>query len=499
MGTYTFARRTAQKRYLKVTGPAATVFRKQQGQGYIDGLGDRIIGTFGNCAGGTTPWGTVLSAEENFQNQVPEAVYADGTFSPSVLAFALDEGELVGQGNVFGLAGNKYGWIVEVDPANPNDYGTKHTWLGRYRHEAVGVSVAAGKQLAFYSGCDRTGGHVYKFVSCDRVRDPKDKTNSQLLQNGTLYAAKFNSDGTGSWIALKADTAIDLDSPSYIEGNLLRLPKGKKSPAGGDFEATSDRQIQQFKQQYKNLGDLYLGNDEEKQGAILIDAHYGANAIGAIPTAPEDTEIAPDGSLYISFTSGANGKEGEPDKRIFTGTKGETPNEHGWVMHLTEDGNEPAALTFRWQILAMGGTAEEGAGFSNPDNLLVDRNGNLWVVTDMTSGKDRVGNNSIWYIPTTGANAGKAYLFGIGPMECETTGPCFTTDEQTILSIQHPGEGHGIRRDRAIETSEVTITTTEGEKFQQIRSVPVGSNCPDKSNNAPPKPSVVAIQRYRHG
>lgn len=489
-----------EKRYLKVTGPAARVFRKQQGQGYIDGLGDRIIGTFANCAGGTTPWGTVLSAEENFQNQVPEAVYADGTFSPSELAFALDEGELVGQGNVFGLAGNKYGWIVEVDPANPNDYGTKHTWLGRYRHEAVGVSVAAGKQLAFYSGCDRTGGHVYKFVSCDRVRDPKDKTNSQLLQNGTLYAAKFNSDGTGSWIALKADTAIDPDSPSYIEGNLLRLPKGKKSPAGGDFEATSDRQIQQFKQQYKNLGDLYLGNDEEKQGAILIDAHYAANAIGATPTAPEDTEIAPDGSLYISFTSGANGKEGGPDKRIFTGTKGETPYEHGWVMHLTEDGNEPAALTFRWQILAMGGPAEGGAGFFNPDNLLVDRNGNLWVVTDMTSGKDRVfGNNSIWYIPTSGANAGKAYLFGIRPMECETTGPCFTTDEQTILSIQHPGEGHGIRRDRAIETSEVTITTTEGEKFQQIRSVPVGSNWPDKSNHAPPKPSVVAIQRYRHG
>lgn len=65
--------------YLKATGPATAVFRKTKGEGYLDRLGDRIIGTFANCAGGTTPWGTVLSAEENFQAQVPEPVYRDGT------------------------------------------------------------------------------------------------------------------------------------------------------------------------------------------------------------------------------------------------------------------------------------------------------------------------------------------------------------------------------------------------------------------------------------
>ncbi len=486
-------------RYLQVTGPAAAVFRKQQGQGYIDRLGDRIIGSFANCAGGTTPWGTVLSAEENFQNQVPEAVYADGTaFDPGELAFALNEGELQGQGNVFGLAGNKYGWIVEVDPANPNDYGTKHTWLGRYRHEAVGVRVATEKQLAFYSGCDRQGGHVYKFVSRDRVRNPQDKANSQLLQNGMLYAAKFNPDGTGRWIPLQADTPINPDSPIHIEGNLLRLPRGQKS-SGGDFAANSDAQIQQFKQQYKNLGDLYLGNAVEKQGAILIDAHYAANAIGATATArPEDTEIAPDGSLYISFTSGSAGKEGGPDKRIFQGPNGETPYKYGWIMRLAEAGNKPNALTFHWQMIAMGGEpAARGAGFANPDNLLIDRSGHLWVVTDMPSDKSSVfGNNSIWFIPTSGEQAGKAYLFGIGPMECETTGPYFTPDEQTMfLSIQHPGEGHGTRSDRVLETHELIINTTQGKKFPQIRQVPVGSNWPSRSPNNPPKPAVVAIQR----
>lgn len=507
-------------RYLKATGPAAAVFRKKQGQGYIDGLGDRIIGSFGNCAGGTTPWGTVLSAEENFQGQVPESVYADGTAShPAERAFALDEEELYGQGNVFGLAGNKYGWIVEVDPANPKDYGTKHTWLGRYRHEAVGVRVEAGKRLAFYSGCDRRGGHIYKFVSRDRVRNPQHKSNSQLLLNGMLYAAKFNPDGTGSWIPLKADTPVNPDSPSNIEGNLIGLPlrhgnKGAKE--GGNFEAKSDEQISQFKQQYKKLGNLYTGNAEEKQGAILIDAHYAANAAGATCTArPEDTEIAPDGKLYISFTSGSPGDDGGPDKRIFKGPNGETPYEYGWVMRLSEDSNDPGAQFFRWQMLAMGGEpGAGGVGFANPDNLLIDRNGHLWVVTDMSSGNHNkalnsrideqgkpvslsglFGNNSIWFIPTTGVDAGTAYMFGMGPMECETTGPCFTPDQQTMfLSVQHPGEVNGVRKNQASETREFAIATTEGQEFLQTRQVPVGSNWPSKSPNAPPKPAVVAIQ-----
>ncbi|WP_428363712.1 PhoX family protein, partial [Leptodesmis sp.] len=190
-------------RYLKATGPAVAIFQKSQGQGYIDSLGDKIIGTMQNCAGGQTPWGTVLSAEENFQGQVPEAVYPDGTsFRPETRPFSINDEELMGLGNVFGLAGNKYGWIVEIDPANPDDYGTKHTWLGRYRHEAVGIRVEAGKPLAFYSGCDRRGGHLYKFVSQEPVRDPKDKANSGLLTNGMLYVAQFQPDGSGRWIPL---------------------------------------------------------------------------------------------------------------------------------------------------------------------------------------------------------------------------------------------------------------------------------------------------------
>lgn len=516
-------------RYLKVTGPAVKIFQKQQVQGYADGLGDRIIGTFGNCAGGTTPWGTVLSAEENFQSHVTEPVYADGSsFDPGELPFNLADNRLHGQGNVLGLAGNKYGWIVEIDPTDPNDYGTKHTWLGRYRHEAVGVRVESGKPLAFYSGCDRQGGHLYKFVSQGVVTNPTDKANSKLLTEGQLYGAKFNPDGTGTWIPLTPETAVNPQLPSQLVGNVISLPqrqprttaRQRNQRQGGFFIGDRDEQIQSFKQQFKTLDDLYVGNPEEKQGAILIDAHYAANAAGVTCTArPEDTIIAPDGSLYIAFTAGGSASEGGPDNRIFTGPNGETPYPFGWIFRLQEDSNEPASLTFTWEKLALGGEpAQGGVGFSNPDNLLVDSGNNLWMVTDMSTGglnrpvPSRVddsgqaiapaqqmgifGNNSIWFIPTSGPDAGKAYLFGLGPMECETTGPFLTPDERTLfLAVQHPGETNGIRMNRATETREFAMLTIEGEEFIQTRQVPLGSNWPTKQPNDPPLPAVVAIRR----
>ncbi|MEB3319877.1 MAG: alkaline phosphatase PhoX, partial [Cyanobium sp.] len=148
---------------LHCSGPAAAVFRRRQRLGHDDGLGDRIIGSFANCAGGQTPWGTVLSAEENFQSQVVEAVYADGSSpSPAERPFRFDGARLEGLGNPFGLAGNKYGWMVEIDPRRPERPLVKHTALGRFRHEAVAVRARTGEPLVVYSGCDRHGGHLYR-------------------------------------------------------------------------------------------------------------------------------------------------------------------------------------------------------------------------------------------------------------------------------------------------------------------------------------------------
>jgi uncharacterized protein len=510
-------------RYLKCTGPAKAVFLKKSGQGYIDKLGDKIIGTFGNCAGGTTPWGTVLSAEENFQSQVPEQVYPDGTvFSPSRRTVNIDDEEVSGQGNVFGLAGNKYGWIVEIDPANPKDYGTKHTWLGRYRHEAVGVRVEAGKSIAFYSGCDRRGGHIYKFVSQEAVKDVKDKGNSKLLENGMLYVAKFDENGTGKWIALQPETPVDPDLPENILGELHPLPK---RPEGGYGFVRSAADVAAFKQKFNTLGDLYTGSPQEKQGAILVDAHYAANACGGTCTArPEDTEIAPDGSLFIAFTSGSpSSSEGGADKRIFKGPQGETPYEYGFIMHLTEDANDPAALSFTWKMIALGGEPNAGgAGFANPDNLLIDPKGNLWIVTDMSSDKvnrqiqKRIrangfpetqsnmrgvyGNNGLWFMPTTGDRSGQAHLFALAPMESELTGPFLSSDQQTLfLSVQHPGEINGMRKQLQAETRKFAMLTTDGKEFMQERSVPIGSNWPSKQANKTPHPSVVAVRRNSGG
>ena len=508
------------ERMLKSTGAAVAVFIKSNKMGYEDNLGDRIIGTFQNCAGGTTPWGTVLSAEENFQDQVPEAVMADGSsLNPSETPFLINAEDIDGRANVFGLAGNKYGWMVEIDPANPQDYGTKHTWLGRYRHEAFGIRAVAGKKLAVYSGCDRRGGHLYKFVSQEPVVDPQAKSNSRLWERGMLYGAKLDPDGTGEWIALSPDTAIDPVLPSQVVGGTVILPNSDRA-AGGVMEVASNEQIQPFVTKFKTLADLYHGsNSEEAQGAILIDAHFAASAAGVTCTArPEDTIIKEDGTLFVAFTSGTAGGDGGPDKAIFVGPNGETDYEYGWIMKLEEDDRDPAALSFTWSMLATGGeVAQGGAGFANPDNLTLDNSGNLWMVTDMSTSNQNVaiptrtengtalsgsdltgvfGNNSLWYIPLSGDDAGEVYPFAIGPMECECTGLFFDRDNSNLfLSVQHPGEKNGIRQNMATESRDFAMLATDGTTFKQQRQVPLGSNWPSGKADRPPLPGVVAIRR----
>ncbi|GAB4305257.1 MAG: PhoX family protein [Geminocystis sp.] len=494
-------------RYLQVTGPAKSVFLKKKGLGYTDDKGELIIGTFANCAGGVSPWGTVFSAEENFQTQVPEVVMADGTSFPPE---SLPINGFSGQGNPFGLAGNKYGWMVEVDPANKNDYGTKHTWLGRFRHEAVAIRAEANQPLAVYSGCDRTGGHLYKFISTGTVVDLQDKGNSKLLQEGMLYVAKMNPDGSGEWIPLKADTAINPTALSNLRGELLTIPNPDREK-GGIVTVTKQEELDQFQEKYSTLGDLYIGDTaEEIQGAILIDAHFAGNVIGGTCTArPEDVALHPvDQSLVIAFTSGAAGNDGSPDKRVFSDKQGNI-YEYGCLIRLRENENDPSALNFTWDAIAVGGEpASGGLGFANPDNLEFDKQGNLWMVTDMPTGLHNqpvrqgdnpyitgaLGNNSIWYIPLSGENAGKAYPFGIAPMETETCGLCFNQEQNTLfLAIQHPGEKNGTRSNMAEETREISILTTDGEEFIQTRTIPKGSNWPSLDKNAFPKPSLVAV------
>lgn len=507
-------------RYLKATGPGVAVFTKTNKRGYDDNLGSRIIGTFQNCAGGTTPWGTILSAEENFQDQVPEPVRVDGSsFPPSHTPFELTDDKVDGRGNPFGLAGNKYGWMVEVDPSNPKDYGTKHTWLGRYRHEAVAVNAVAGQPLAVYSGCDRRGGHLYKFVSTGKVKNPTDKANSKLLENGMLYGAQLNADGTGQWIPFNASTPINPVRPSQVVGksdsSLVTLPNPDRQE-GGYINVTHDQDALSFQQTFKTLGDLYEGSASERQGAILVDAHYAANAAGITCLArPEDTIFDPEQkALFVAFTFGGPGGDGGPDQQIFQGPNGEAPYEYGWIMKIMEADDNPAAMQFRWVMVAVGGEpAQDGLGFANPDNLEIDDQGNLWMVTDMSTSKHNLaipnrsgvdlsklrgifGNNTAWYLPLMGTHGGKAFPFAMGPMDSELCGLCLHPNQKALfLTVQHPGEAGGIRQKMASETREIALLTTDGQEFLQSRDVPIGSNWPEKKATDPPKPALVAIYR----
>jgi secreted PhoX family phosphatase len=492
------------------SGPAAAVFRHPAPLGHRDGQGTAIRGTFANCAGGTTPWGTVLSAEENFQSQVSEAVFADGSATaPGQRPFRWDGNRLDGLGNPFGLPGNHYGWMVEFDPRRPQQPAVKHSWLGRFRHEAVAVVATAGAPLIVYSGCDRHGGHLYRFVSDGLVSDPKDPANGRLLEQGRLEVARLEPGGGGRWLVLEASTRLDPQQPSHykrfgIEQATL-LPHSDRRRSGAEALG-SDAAVDAYCQRHTTLADLYplFGDDPEaavrQQGAILIDAHLAANAIGATAAArPEDTEIDPiNGDLLIAFTAAGRSDEGGADPAIFQGPGGQANWPHGWVMRL-RDGDSRRGARFGWQMEATGGTPWQGGlGFSNPDNLAFDPAGNLWITTDRSSSAslDVFGNNSCWVLPRSGAAAGQALCFAIGPMGCELCGPCFDASGRTLfLAVQHPGEDHGVRQGQAREAQAHTLVDRNGQRFEQLRWVPLGSNWPSGVPGRPPRPGVVAIRR----
>lgn len=280
-----------------------------------------------------------------------------------------------------------YGWVVEVDPFDPASTPRKHTAMGRFRHENVAIRVGEDGTVVAYMGDDRADCCVYKFVADQKLTDITDReANMSILESGKLYVANF---GTGAWLLL------DYDEQSALQ------------------EAVNS-------------------NDEllfESQVDVLGDARAAAIALRATPMdRPEDIEIHPnDGSVFIALTN--NTGHG---------------NFHGQIVRLVETDDNPAAESFDWSIFAVGGPQ---SGFSAPDNLIFDAEGNLWMVTDISSSSQNKGifqfhgNNGLFFFRTEGPFAGIAYQFASGPVECELTGPAWTPDGKTLfLSIQHPGE-----------------------------------------------------------
>jgi uncharacterized protein len=526
--------------YLIGTGPAATdVFTKS-----TDGLGNRIIGTGYNCSGGTMPWGTILTAEENFQGSSVFFVGVTESLKPDGTQTGYSDGTT---GKTFGLVGEKYGWMVEIDPANPGVRSRKHTWLGRFRHENIAVRADSGNRLVAYMGDDRRGGHTWKFVSKDKVTNPKDKANSKLFEQGVLYVAKFNPNGTGEWIPLLLSTATNPVVPSQIASvevsrlgvaqrdGRVPLPKRKdiagQTSDGGAFNCEIKNEAASLPG-YRNrkLSDFY-----RSQGAVLCDAFLAANLVGGTPTArPEDLEVHPKTKeVFVAYTDGAPGGDGYPDSRIFVVAKYSGGNndtqQSGGLYKIIEDSADGAGLTFRWQRFKQGGEAGSatGAGFANVDNIVFDGQLNVWGVTDMststhngfdvgaTGAPSRIshadagnvssytgifGNNWLFYIPTTGGQAGQVVPFAYGPTRCEMTGPTFVGNT-LIIAVQHPGEDCPYAP-KVTLTRQIEMLALNGSIVYQTRSVQRGSNWPSNiegNADGPPRPAVIGIRPKKGG
>lgn len=532
--------------YLIGTGPAATeVFEAVN----TDGLGNRIIGTAYNCSGATTPWGTILSCEENFQGS--------STFFIGVQEGVLPNGSQTGyaegtSGAEFGLVGEKYGWTVEIDPRDPQGRSRKHTALGRFRHENVALRVRRNRRLVAYQGDDRRGGHVWKYVSDGLVGRRVDPANSALLEQGTLYVARFNADGTGEWIPLLLSTPLNPVRPSELAsvelaetGSAQRNANINYPRRNGIAGATEDGGFQRLDLNTEAGLDDYLGGPTgtladfyESQGALLCDAFAAANLIGGTPSArPEDIEVSPiNNDVYIAFTDGAAGGDGYPDSRIFQVGKyaagvSETQPQ-GAIFRLIEDSRDGSGTTFRWERFVQAGEAgaEDGAGFAAVDNMLFDRRGNLWCVCDMSTSSHNgfnvganptentidhtatggagslvgvYGNNWLFVIPTRGRDAGAVVPIAYGPPRCEMTGPTIVGDT-LFLSVQHPSEDSPINdlSDESTLNRDIELLRLDGTLFTQNRTLPRGSNWPSNIDGqpfGPPRPATIGIRRRSGG
>lgn len=411
--TSSYNRRITATTEVEITGPAAGHELLQTSE---DSTGTKVSGTMNNCAGGWTPWGTYLTAEENFHQYFSnlDDVADDNPVKAIHERYGLPTGASDLQWNKyydrFDLGKepnepNRYGWVVEIDPYTPDSTPKKRTALGRFRHEAATTVVAPDDRVVCYTGDDARFEYVYKFIT-DGTFDPNDReANMDLLDSGTLYVAKFNDDGSGEWMPL-------------IQGE----------------------------------GPLTADNGFETQADVLIKTRLAADLLEATPMdRPEDVETNPvNKKVYIMLT---NNTKREPSDENAANPRPE--NATGHVIELTENGDDHSALKFEWEILLLCGKPDADdtyfAGYDKtkvspiacPDNCTFDNAGNLWIATD-GQGKDSTiaSNDALHMVPVEGDERGHVQQFFSSVAGSETCGPLFTPDNTTLfIAVQHPGEG----------------------------------------------------------
>jgi len=379
-----YARRITARTPCAIAGPAAGHALMRTA---ADPSGRVVLGTYNGCAHGWTPWGTYLTCEENFHNQFVNA----GTITsdqrryrmPSRGRFGWDAHDerfdAARHPNEF----NRFGWVVEIDPFDPDSVPVKRTALGRVKHEGAACSVGADRRLAFYMGDDEAFECVYKFVTA-RPYDPSNReANRNLLDEGTLYAARFNADGSGTWLPLAGVEAAIMTRQAADAAGATRMDRPEwivPHPATREVFAS-------------------LTNSSERK-----------NADAANPRAPN-----PFGHILRWREEGGDVAATRFDWNVFALAGPEGKNNL------------------------------RGDAFACPDGLWIDSIGTLWVETDISpTALNRgdyapLGNNQMLAVdPDTSVFR----RFLTGPRGCEITGFHTTPDNRTaFVNIQHPGEG----------------------------------------------------------
>ncbi|MCT8090661.1 PhoX family phosphatase [Acinetobacter sp. C_4_1] len=433
--------------------------------------GLKTRGTQNNCGNGYTPWGTYLTAEENFIGYFVRNATDDTLRSTNEVValnrYGLKQGAksryqwetaLAGVENqdmydrwnasVVGASAsldyrnipNTFGWIVEIDPFDSRQDPVKRTSLGRFAHEDCRTSRAIeGQNLAFYMGDDSRGEYIYKFVS-DAKWDAKDvnggyAAGDKYMNSGKLYVAKFNSDGTGQWIELS------MSNPAIS---------------------------------------AYTTYKFADQADVVTHARIAADAVGATKMdRPEWVAVNPNnGEVYVTLTNnsnrGTNYVTDAANPRNYTDPEGGKGNVNGHIIRFREDADNTTATTFKWDIYLFGAEAKmlenvnlsgltDNNDFSSPDGMWFDPRGVLWIQTDDGAYTDVTNCMMLAALPGTMGDGGKATAlsgagtqdtfmgakvtdenlrrFLTGPKECEITGVTMTPDYKAIfINVQHPGE-----------------------------------------------------------
>jgi len=431
---------------MEITGPAAGHDRMKTA---ADPAGRQVRGMINNCAGGVTPWGTWLSCEENFNGyfwgklgeEHPEARnykrYGIGTPAYAWGKF-YERFDLVKEPN----EANRFGWVVEIDPFDPTFVPRKRTALGRTKHEgAAGITNGDGRYV-IYLGDDERFDYVYKFVTAGKV-DPQNRAaNLGLLDEGTLYVAKYNPDGTGTWLPL-------------VHGQ----------------------------------GPLTDANGFKSQADVLIETRRAADLLGATKMdRPEDIEANPQTNrVYVMLTNNTRRKDDQVDA-----ANPRANNAFGHIVEMMPEEGDHASTAFKWEVLVKCGdpsVASVGATFSSettqngwfgmPDNCAIDSQGRLWIATDGNNAKATGRADGLWALETEGELRGTSKHFFRVPVGAEMCGPCFTpNDESLFLAVQHPGEPD----DGVAASFENPIT-----------------RWPDFRDGVPPRPSVLVITKQGGG